>query len=231
MDEAKRSPRQPISRLLWRCLGFGIGGLYLAMGTLVLYVLLIGGLWEGFGRASYVAMFLAMVVYVYATACVAFYFGLRPNKLSGVVLTVLLIPALALMLSTESTRSEQVTLAQDFVHASDPQQREAARHELLTLGQRAGQQAHVSTLLDELAAAETDSQRRRIVCLIGQLSHQHGPVIDALKALQHELGDDPQRALLSQEIQQSLLLTEPQAIERWQDVAQLRDNPEACRYE
>lgn len=215
-------------RLLWRCLGFGIGSLYLAAGTLVLYVLLLGGLWEGFGRSSYTVTFLAMVLYVYGTAALGFYFGLRPGRLSGAILCLLLIPALVFLLSSESTQNHKRELVQAFVHADEPQVRDQARRELLSLGPRAGRQPHIDALLNELERAETDQQRQRIVCLLGRVSHQHPPVIEALEALYGKVSTDPQRSALAQQLELSLLLSKPQPIDRWQEIARLRNDPTAC---
>lgn len=214
-------------RLLWRCLGFGIASLYLAAGTLMLYILLLGGLWEGFGRSSYTLMFLAMVIYVYGTAVLGFYFGLRPGRLSGAVLCVLLIPAIIFLFSGESTRSHKLQLVQAFVHAEEPHTRDKARKELLTLGPRAGHQTHVAALLEELERAETDHQRQRIACLLAHVSHQHPPVLESLATLHEEVSGDPQRSALKQQLEQSLLLSKPQPMDRWQEVARLRGNPEA----
>ncbi|MDT8322361.1 MAG: hypothetical protein RQ826_17740 [Xanthomonadales bacterium] len=183
-------------RMLAQVSGFAVFAAYLALGTLVLLGLLIGGLWEGFGRQSYVLMFLAAVVYVYGTAWLAFSFGMRPGRVRGVLLAVLVIPVVISLIPSAHEGMALKEAARVYVADEEPAAVSEARERLLSQGRRAGRHGYIDILLEELDAAESDAQRVRLVVMLGELSYQYEPVLERLRAIYRDSQDDPERRAL-----------------------------------
>ncbi len=191
-------------RVLAQAAGFTVFAAYIAFGTLVLLMLLIGGLWEGFGRQSYVLMFLAAVVYVYGTAWVAFSFGMRPGRVRGVLLAVLVLPLMISQIPGFYADWKVREAARVYVADDDPAAVSEARERLLSQGRRSGRYGYIDILLDGLDAAESDPQRVRLVVMLGELSYQHEPVLERLRALYRESEDDPERKTLYHAVVEAL---------------------------
>lgn len=183
-------------RLLLRLIGFTLAGAYVLIGTLVLLVLLIGGLWEGFGRQSYVLMFLGACLYVYGTAWVAFSFGRRPGRMRGLLL-VLLVTPLVIHAARDAWHAVDLEEAAGvYARNGDPEAVATAREQLLAQGRRAGARDYVVVLHEALEAADNDHQRIRLVRLLGELSYQYEPLLESLRTLYRETGDDSGRSEL-----------------------------------
>ena len=183
-------------RVLAQGIGFAIFATYVTIGSFVLFLLMIGGFWEGFSRQPYVLMFTGMCMYVYGTAWIAYSFGRRPGRVRGVLLAMLLIPAVIFMFRDSSGQAELNEAARIYIENSDPQAVEEARELMLAQGRRAGKPHHVALLLEALHEASNDEQRRRKVLMLGELSYQNEVVLESLRALRDETASDPQRQAL-----------------------------------
>ena len=183
-------------RVLARAIGFAIFAAYVTIGAFVLFMMMIGGFWEGFSRQSYVLMFMGMCMYVYGTAWIAYSFGRRPGRVRGVILAMLLIPAVVFMFRDSSGQAELNEAARIYIENSDPQAVDVAREQLLAQGRRTGEPRHLALLLEALHEATDDEQRRRMVLMLGALSYQNETVLESLRALRDETASDPQRQAL-----------------------------------
>jgi len=186
--------RHPIDgRLIARLFGYAACLAYLVIGTSLLLILLIGGFWEGFARSGYTLWFLALCAYVYGTAYLAFRFGRRPDRTSGVLLALLILPVVVQLVLSEARGPDLEAAAGVYASGEDREAVEAATRTLLEAGRRAGRQDHVEALLTHLTRAGEDGQRVRLVCLLGELSYQHEPTLRALRALRQETAASPDR--------------------------------------
>ena len=183
-------------RVLAQGIGFAIFAAYVTIGAFVLFLLMVGGFWEGFSRQSYVLMFTGMCVYVYGTAWIAYSFGRRPGRVRGVILAMLLIPAVIFMFRDSSGQAELNEATLIYIENSDPQAVEEARELMLAQGRRAGRPHHLGLLIEALHEASDDEQRRRMVLMLGELSYQNEVVLESLRALRDETASDPQRQAL-----------------------------------
>ena len=183
-------------RVLAQASGFTVFAAYIALGTLVLLMLLIGGLWEGFARQSYVLMFLLAVVYVYGTAWLAFSFGMRPGRVRGVLLAVLVLPLVVSQIPGFYADWEVREAARVYVADEDPAAVSEARERLLSQGRRSGRYGYIDILLEGLHGASEDEQRIRLVNLLGELSYQHEPLLETLRKLYRETENEVGRKAL-----------------------------------
>lgn len=191
-----RSPSAGIGRLLARVAGIGIALSYLVGGTVVVIILAIAGLWEGFGRTTYVLQFLAACVYIYGTVWLALRFARQPGKRLGLVLAVLVLPAVVhLALAAFQTFDLRETV-RTYAESEDPAAVDAAREELLALGRRSGRQHHIEELLAYLQQAEDDAARIHIIELLAEIAGSQEPVLEALRALRDAAAHDPARQKL-----------------------------------
>ena len=183
-------------------IGRGLAGLvavaYLLIGSMVLVILLFGGLWEGFGRNEFVFMFLATLVYIYGTVIVALRVTFAPNLMLSLLLIVLMIPALVYfaMTTPDSSSAELRQAATTYAENEDPEAVAAARDRLLDHGRRAGSPPQVRELVAHLEEAETDEQRIHLIRLLGEISYQHESLLEYLRLLREETRDNPERQAL-----------------------------------
>lgn len=190
--------RRPVEWLL-RVFGFGMALLYLGLGSIVVLVMLIGGLWAGFARAGYVLSFFAIFIYVFGTGALALWLGFRPSHSRGFLLAALVFPGLLyIVLSAGSGHGAVHEAAHTFAANETPVETRQARAILLEHGRRAGRKAHVDTLLQALTRAESDAERVRLICVLGELSYQYDPLLAVLRELRNASADDPERALLQE---------------------------------
>jgi len=223
-------PKRPYAEWIWRLFGFGTALLYLGLGSILVFMLLIGGLWEGFGRTGYVLYFFAVFIYVYGTAALALWLGFRPSKPRGILLAVLVIPGvLNVVLSSSPERSELREAAHVFVANEESAQAELARETLMASGRRAGRQGHVDILLEALALAKSDAERVRLVCVLGELSYQYEPLLNALRELKAATADDSGRSQLHEVVIHALVGVNPyEGMGPGQGAAQRPPQPQVC---
>ena len=187
-----------------KVLAWAVGGAYVLLGTGFLIVLGVGGLWEGFAHRDFVLRFLGIAAYVYGTAAVAYWVGARQSRLGLLGLAMLVIPVVVMAADGVRGRSQLEETARTAITAPEEATREAARRELLALGQRAGRQPHVDELVRLLERAESDAVRMRVVTLLGGLSYLYEGAIEPLRRLHADTRDDPKRADLHAEVAAAL---------------------------
>lgn len=200
--------------VLVRGLGYVLCVAYAVIGSILVLLLAIGGLWEGFARAGFAAFFLAMVVYVYGTAYLAYRFARAPGRASALLLVVLVAPAVVYIASRAGDSIALRQAAETYALNEDPQAVEEARRRLLEPGRRAGRKDYVAILLDHLEAAEADPQRIRLVCMLGELSYQHEGVLEALRRLRDATQTDTARKDLHAAVERALLQVNPYEVAR-----------------
>ena len=210
---------------LLAALGFAV------VGSLLVFILLIGGLWAGFSDPRFVLQFLLLVLYIYGTAALGLWLVFRPSKLRGIVLALLVIPGVvSVLMSPGSERAELSEAARLFVANVSPEQAEQARETLLARGRLAGRQPQVEILIEALAVAEKDAERVRLVCVLGELSGQYEPLLEVLRNLEQATADDPERATLNEAARYALLGVNPyEGMAPGQGAAQRPPMPAACR--
>jgi len=192
------------ARMIMRGLGFAICLVYLVLGTAIVVIVLIGGLWEGFNRAGYALGLVILCAYVYGTAWVAFRFGLKPARMHGLLLAALVAPVIILGARAALESRDLGEAATIYAENDDPEEVESARQAMLAKGRRAGRNDHVEALLTYLEQADDDTQRIRLVCMLGEVSYQYEPVLTALRMLREETHDDPDRRALNQAVEHAL---------------------------
>lgn len=204
---------------------------FVLVGSMLVFMLLIGGLWAGFADPSYVLQFFLTVLYVYGTAALGIWLAFRPSMPRAVVLALLVIPGmLFVLMSPASERTELSEAARVFVANATPQAAEQARERLLAAGRWAGRQPHVEILMDALQEADTDVERARLVCVLGELSGQYEPLLEVLRGLDRATANDPERAMLNEVARYALLGVNPyEGMAPGQGAAQRPPQPVACR--
>jgi hypothetical protein len=192
-----------------KTLAWSVGAIYLLLGTAVVVVLGIAGLWEGFAHRAFIARFLGITAYVYGTAGLAFWVGARPSRLGGAALVILILPGAVLLTRGARDSAQLRETARLAVTAPTEGAREQAGQELFALGRRAGRPPHVVALADLLERAVSDEIRLRVVPLLGALSYENARVTEALRALHAETKDDPARAELHGAVIEALREIDP----------------------
>lgn len=225
------TPADRFTEWALRLFGFVAALGFLGLGSILIFILLIGGLWAGFGQAGYVLKFFALTVYVYGTSALALWLGFRPSKYRGLILVLLVIPGVVSVVRTpESDRRELRDAARVFAANESPAQSEKARETLLGQGRRAGRQPSVDILMDALAAADSDAERVRLLCVLGEISGQHPPLLDVLRGLRQATAGDPERQLLHEVTLHALYGVNPyENMAPGQGAAERPPRPAACR--
>ena len=224
--------RCPPSRMLAWSAGLVICVGYIVIGTVIVLLLAIGGLWEGFARREFTLLFIATVIYVYGTAYLAFRFALEPRKPLGFLLLILVLPMLIYLASPDSNSRELRHAAENYALATDPEVVETARQRLVAHGRRAGHKDYIAVLLQHLDAAQSDRQRVRLVCMLGVLSYQHDAVQARLRELRAATRDDPNRGALRDAVERALLRINPyQRDLTREELEDLAPSPRACSHE
>ena len=216
--------------LLLRLFGAVVALAYLVLGSVVVFMFLIGGLWAGFADRSVVLQFLGIVLYVYGTAALGVWIALRPAKGRAVMLAVLVVPGLvSIALVPDSGRGQAREAAEIFVANESAQQAEQARAVLLEHGRRAGRQPHVEILIDAPDEVDSDAERVRLVCVLGELSYLHEPLLEMLRGLAQTTGGDPERAELHEVARYALIGVNPyEGMAPAQGAARRPPLPAAC---
>ncbi|MDQ2069209.1 hypothetical protein [Natronospira bacteriovora] len=196
---------------LARALAAVVGMSFFTIGTFYLAILLIGGLWEGFGRGSFTAWFFLMLLYVYGTAFLAFHVACRPGLVRGLLLTILVLPAVGSFVQVAGTGGELTAAVDTFADNQDPEAVAEAEALLLKHQRRAGNPPHVQQLLFHLQNADSDRQRIRLVRLLARLTHQHEPSLELLRRLREETRGDPERAELHETVEEAIKAIRPPA--------------------
>jgi len=194
-DAASSQTKAALWGAALRLLGLFTVVTYLVFGNLLLFVLYMGGAFVAFAQPTYVAGFLAAVVYVYGTIWVGWRLLRRPSPRLGLFLGVLLLPVLfeagrSYLMHESENLAETVAV---YAQSDDPQVVAAARETLLEKGRRAGNPPQVRLLLSHLEQAEEDATRIRLIELLGELSYQNQQLLDMLEALMDQTRDDPDR--------------------------------------
>lgn len=193
-----------------RMFGFATALLYLGMGTLVIVLLFFVGLTAGFNETRFWLAFVAAILYTCGTVVLAVWLGLRPSGRRGFLLAVLVAPSMLYFGYTFETEYRQPRdAASVFVANAVPEEAEQARRTLLAYDRAAGPQPHVITLLNALNRAEDDAERIRLICVLGELSYQYAPALDALRELERLAAGDPDRAALHEVVIHALLGINP----------------------
>ncbi len=220
----------PLAVLLMRLFGAVAALACLVLGSLIVFMMLIGGLWAGFADGGFVLMFFGVVVYVYGTAALGVWLTLRPAKGRAALLAVLVVPGLvSIALVPDGGRGEAREAAETFVANESAQQAEQARAVLLEHGRRAGRQSHVETLMDALDETDSDPERVRLVCVLGELSYQYEPLLEMLRDLERATTGDPERAELHEVARYALSGINPyEGMAPAQGAAQRPPLPAAC---
>lgn len=195
---------------LLRIFGFVTAFLYLGMGSGVVIVLIFVGLAAGFGQTRFSLVVVAVVLYTYGTAALALWLGLRPSKPRAMLLAALVVPSALYSAFVFQTEYRQPRDAASVLAANlAPEETEQARRTLLAYDRAAGPQPHVLVLLAALNQTEDDAERVRLICVLGELSYQYSPVLDALRELERAAAGDPDRAVLHEVVNYALLGINP----------------------
>lgn len=192
-----------------KVIAWGIGVTYLLFGIPVVLGLGIAGLWEGFAHRIFIFRFLVITAYVFGTAGLAFWVGVRPSRLGAIALAALMLPGIGAVMHGARERRDLGDTAREAITAPDKRTRDRSTEELLALGQRSGRQPHVDELLRLLDEVESDADRTRIVVMLGQLSYQNRSVIEALEYLRDATSKDPSRETLHQAVLEALRQVDP----------------------
>ncbi len=183
----------PVLRFVLQLLGYATCIAAILAGGGALFILLIGGLWEGFSRTGYTLAFLTLALYILVTAWLAFRFARRPTKRAGLVLAGLVLPAVIYIAVSGGDRPDLRESVRIYVANEDPDEVSEARATLLEHGRRAGNPPHVRALIEALQEADDDAQRIRVVELLAELSRQNASVIAELERLREATAGDPER--------------------------------------
>lgn len=178
-------------------------------GSLLIVLTMIVGAMSGYVSNRDLLLFLILVAYVYSAAILAFWFGFRPSRPKGIVLAILLIPAISLHSAATLEELGKKRAARTYATSSDQEAIDRARAELLEIGRRSGNQGHVRVLLKHLKAAETDEERVRLVEILGQLSYKYEPLLRELRRLREETRGQSERTKLHQSVELAILEVNP----------------------
>lgn len=209
MAEQNQQTSSPIKPWLWRITGFGIAGIYIIYGTVIVLGMLIIGLWEGFARPVYIAQFLLMTLYVYSTAALAVLTGLKQSKKLLAVLLILLLPLFWIMVTSIGTENESRKLASIYAANENAQETVMAKQALLEKGRLAGRHPAVDTLMKALETARTDTQKIHLIKVLGEISYQYKPLLATLHDIRQETREDPQRQALFKAASEALYNVNP----------------------
>lgn len=214
-----QSDRSHVLMLVMRLFGLLTAASYLVVGTIVLWMLLIMGAWQGFSRPTFTAGVLLAVVYVYSTVWVGWRLWRQPRPRLALLLGMLLLPVLLEMGCAYRGHVPHSVdqLVATYATSEDPQDVETARQQLLEIGRRAGNPPQVRALLAHLEEAEDDDQRIHLMVLLGELSYQNQAVLDALNGWMAASRDDPQRQALYHAASRAASVVNPYAINSGQE--------------
>lgn len=175
-----------------------IAGAVLALfGSLIIVMLLIAGLWEGFARARYTLGFIAFSIYVLTTAGLSFYYAARkPNGL-GWVLTFLYVPAIAALIwmqRSQAMSKRDQAVAESFVDPAQAADAVTVTGPLVQIVETEEDYPAMEKLIRTLQTSDDLSVRLRIVSLFGGSSPANGHAHSALRNLYSEMAEKGSQA-------------------------------------
>lgn len=192
-----------------KTVSFGLGLIYVLIGSIVLLLLLIIGVWEGFRNLGYTLSFMLIVVYVYGTAAFAFYAGSKPSITKGAFLLILILPSIWLGICNSQKEASIKNLAETYATSENREDVESAEKQLLESGKRAGANPAVVSLLEQLKEANSDVQKIHILEVLGKISYQYEPLLAHLRRMHSETKNDPNRAALHEAVEKAILEVNP----------------------
>lgn len=168
------------------------GALLILFGTLTLIALLIAGFWEGFAHRGFTLGFLALTIYVVATAGLSFLYAVRkPNGL-GWALAVLYVPAVLSLvwMQRDAARSKgDQAMARDFVDAAERVGVVSVAEPLTRIVETEDDFHAIDRLIQTLQRSEDLGVRLRIVELFAEWSPPNGHAHMALRNLYAEMAE------------------------------------------
>ncbi len=192
-----------------RAIGALMACVFLTLGLVNTLALTIGSLWAGIGARQLMAA-LATVLYLFATAGVAIWLAVRPSNARAAAVAALAIPGLVFFYAMPVQDRVSVRQAASTWVANESEEAATrAQDKLLTQGRQAGNPPQVEILLEALLLADNDTERLRLVCMLGELSRGFEPLIKVLRELKAETADDRQRVVLHEVTRTSLYRVNP----------------------
>ncbi|MFU8812054.1 MAG: hypothetical protein ACNA78_03745 [Balneolaceae bacterium] len=197
----------PFAEWFWKATGVLVAVAFVIGGGLTLFILLIAGLWEGFSRTEFVFLFLGGVIYVCAGIALSGYVAFRPSHAKGGILLLYLVPVLVFAWP-KATDEQPAEWVHTYMTGTEAEAAEA-RDLLLERGRRAGGDRAVRTLLTYLEDPTNEETVLKTVKMLGELSYQYPPVLEALQTVRDTTRANPQQQILFDAAGEALLGVNP----------------------